>query len=187
MAERACPVWKGYLLVSPIRRFLQNPKKILAPYIKEDMAVLDLGCAMGFFSIPLARMVGPKGKVICVDLQPGMISALQKRAKRTRLAARIESRLCSKNSLELAGLENSIDFALASAVVHEIPDTDGFFSQVHKTLKPGALMLVIEPKGHVNAADFRNSIDTAQKQGFKVLQREQSKHSYTVLMRKQAK
>ena len=73
MAERVCPLWVGYLLASPIRKLLQNPKKILSPYIEEDMKVLDIGCAMGFFSIPLARLIGSNGKVICVDMQKKMI------------------------------------------------------------------------------------------------------------------
>jgi len=75
MAERTCPVWVGYLLASPVRKLFENPKKILGEYIKEGMTVLDLGCAMGFFSIPAARMVGPNGKIICVDVQEKMIFA----------------------------------------------------------------------------------------------------------------
>jgi len=58
MAERICPVWVGYLLASPVRKLFENPKKILGEYIKEGMTVLDLGSAMGFFSIPAARLVG---------------------------------------------------------------------------------------------------------------------------------
>ena len=69
MAKRVCPVWIGYLLASPIRKLFQNPKKILYHYVKEGMMVLDIGCAMGFFSLPLSEMVGSKGKVICVDVQ----------------------------------------------------------------------------------------------------------------------
>ena len=43
MAEHVCPWWIGYLLVSPIRRWLQNPDKILSPYVSEGMTVLELG------------------------------------------------------------------------------------------------------------------------------------------------
>ena len=65
--EHVCPVWVGYLLASPVRKLIQNPKKLLSPYVEEGMTVLDAGCAMGFFSLPMARMVGPNGKVICGD------------------------------------------------------------------------------------------------------------------------
>jgi 2-polyprenyl-3-methyl-5-hydroxy-6-metoxy-1,4-benzoquinol methylase len=58
MAQRVCPIWVGYLLASPVRKLYQNPKKILGAYVREGMKILDIGCAMGFFSLPLAEMTG---------------------------------------------------------------------------------------------------------------------------------
>ena len=52
MAEDVCPVWVAYLLASPLRKLLQNPERILAPCVHEGMTVVDIGCAMGFFSLP---------------------------------------------------------------------------------------------------------------------------------------
>ena len=69
MGNRVCPWWLGYMLASPLRRLLYDPQEILRPYIREGMNVLDLGCGMGFFSLPAARMVGKTGKVVRVDLQ----------------------------------------------------------------------------------------------------------------------
>ena len=58
MAEHhVCPIWVGYLLASPVRKLVwENPDKILKPYVNEAMTVADIGCAMGFFSLPLARI-----------------------------------------------------------------------------------------------------------------------------------
>ncbi|QTA83790.1 SAM-dependent methyltransferase domain-containing protein [Desulfonema limicola] len=64
MSKRVCPIWIGYLLLNPIIKLYQNPEKILSPYVSEGMTVLDMGCAMGYFSLPLARMVGTGGKVM---------------------------------------------------------------------------------------------------------------------------
>ncbi len=63
---KTCPIWVGYLLLNPLRNLYQSPKKILGPFIREGMIVLDFGCAMGFFTLPLARMVEAGGKVIAV-------------------------------------------------------------------------------------------------------------------------
>jgi tRNA A58 N-methylase Trm61 len=83
MAHRVCPWWIGYLLASPLRRwFGQDPAKILSPYVREAMTVLEPGPGMGFFTIPLARLVGPSGRVITVDLQPKMIESLKRRASK---------------------------------------------------------------------------------------------------------
>ena len=122
MAEHVCPVWIGYLLASPLRKLFQNPDKILSPWVREGMTVLDVGCAMGFFTLPLARMVGPSGKVVCIDLQEKMIQALSRRARKADLLDRIDARICPSDSLGLADLNGQIDFTLLMAVVHEVPD-----------------------------------------------------------------
>jgi 2-polyprenyl-3-methyl-5-hydroxy-6-metoxy-1,4-benzoquinol methylase len=47
--NRVCPVELAHSLDNTLRRWLQNPKNILAPYIQEGMTVLDVGCGPGFF------------------------------------------------------------------------------------------------------------------------------------------
>ena len=185
MAERLCPVWVGYLLASPVRKLVQNPKKILAPYVEGSMKVLDIGCAMGFFSLPLAQMVGSSGKVICVDLQEKMIKSLEKRALKRKLSSRIETRICHYNSLGIDDLKDEIDFALAFAVVHEIPDVGAFFSQICETLKPAVRFLVAEPQGHVSEKDFEITVSIAEQSGFKVIDSPQISRSRVVLLERE--
>ncbi len=119
MAHGVCPWWLGYLLASPLRKLIQNPDEILSPYVQEGMTVLDVGSAMGYFSIPMARLVGPAGKVICVDLQEKMIASLKKRVSKAGLTDRVETRVCDNDSLKTENLATSVDFALAFALVHE--------------------------------------------------------------------
>ena len=71
--NRVFPVERAESLDNIIRRWLQNPQKILRPYLKEGMTVLDIGCGPGFISIDMAQMVGESGQVISVDLQEGML------------------------------------------------------------------------------------------------------------------
>ena len=67
MAKHVCPWWLGYLLASPVRRWLgQDAAKILAPYVREGMMVFEPGPGMGFFTLELARLIGPSGKVIAL-------------------------------------------------------------------------------------------------------------------------
>ena len=184
MAKSVCPVWVGYVLASPLRKLFQNPKKILGTYVQEGMKVLDIGCAMGFFSLPLAEMVGSNGKVICVDVQEKMIKSLVKRTQKAGLSNRIETRVCSANSLGIDDLKEEIDFALASAVVHEISDPSNFFSEIHETIKPNGRFLVAEPKGHVSTRDFKTTISIAEKIGFNVIENPQIGRSRAVLLEK---
>lgn len=182
MAERVCPVWLGYLLASPLRKLFHNPHKILGPYVKKDMHVLDIGCAMGFFSLPIARIVGPNGKVTCVDIQKKMLMSLEKRAHKAGLAGRIETRLCYPDSFGLDNLDGRIDFALAFAVVHEVPEAAALFFAIRKTMAPMGRALVAEPKGHVSRKDFDISITLAEQSGLEVVERREVKRCHAVLL-----
>ena len=182
MAKRICPFWVGYLLISPLRTLMQNPQKILSRYIASGTKVLDIGCGMGFFSLPLARMVCPNGKVICVDVQEKMIKSLKKRSKKAGLTDRIETRISHQDSIGLDNLNEEIDFALAFAVIHEVSDTAKFFSEIYKALKPKGTLLVAEPKGHVSEKDFKITTTVAQNHGFKVINHPEIWRSRTILL-----
>ncbi len=184
MAEHVCPVWLGYFLASPFRRLFQNPWKILEPYVQKDMKVLDVGPGMGFFSLPLAQLVGPKGKVIGVDFQEKMLQSLERRARKAGLGDRIETRLCRQDSLNLNGLEGVVDFGLAFAVVHEVPDKERLFSEISRTLKATGRLLVVEPKMHVSRAVFGATVSIAEQNGFRAAATPQVSLSLAVLLSK---
>ncbi|MGE5293659.1 MAG: class I SAM-dependent methyltransferase [Solirubrobacterales bacterium] len=168
MTEHVCPVWAGYFLANRLRRLLQNPYKILSPHVRPGMTVLDVGSAMGFFSLPMAQMVGPGGKVVCVDVQPGMLRVLRRRATEAGLADRVEMHESTENAIGLQGRDASFDFALAFAMLHEVGDPAGFLREIHQLLKPGASFLLVEPIKHVSRADFERTLSLAQAQGFVV-------------------
>ena len=171
MPERVCPWWLGYLLASPLRRLLQDPVKVVAPYVRQGMCVLEPGPGMGFFTLELARLVGPSGKVVAVDVQPRMLSQLKRRAARAGLQERVDARLAAPDSLGIADLDGSIDFTLAFALVHELPAAQPFFVEVAKASKPGAGLLFAEPAGHVKKAGFEVELRAALDAGFELAER----------------
>ncbi|MCG8400346.1 MAG: class I SAM-dependent methyltransferase, partial [Firmicutes bacterium] len=142
MAHDVCPWWMGYFLLNPLRRFINNPGQTLGRHVSPAMNVMDIGCAMGFFSLPLAKLVGKDGKVVCIDLQERMISTLIKRAKKAGLHDRIEARVCTSNSLGIEDIKEKMDFTLAFAVVHEVDDKKRFFAEIYSAMKPGAKLLI---------------------------------------------
>jgi ubiquinone/menaquinone biosynthesis C-methylase UbiE len=167
MAERVCPFWVGYLLLNPLRKLLENPDKILGQFVREGMIVLEPGCGMGYFTLPLARMVGPRGRVIAVEVQVKMLSALERRARKANLLDRIELRQIGAEGLGVEDLFGQVDFAVAIHMVHEVPEQAFFFAEVWKTLKPGGKLLVIEPKGHVSEAKSEQTLTAAENAGFR--------------------
>jgi SAM-dependent methyltransferase len=171
MHGRVCPWWLGYLLASPLRRWLDDPAKLLAPYVRDGMTVLEPGPGMGFFTLELARLVGTSGRVVAPEIQPRMIAGLKRRAARAGLADRVEAPTASANSLGVDDLAGSVDFALAYAVVHEIPDPERFFRETAAALKTGGSLLLAEPSGHVKPAAFDGELALAGLAGLKVAER----------------
>jgi SAM-dependent methyltransferase len=184
MAHRVCPWWIGYFLASPIRRWMMNPEELLKAYVRPGMTVLEPGPGMGFFTLPIAKMVGYKGRVVAVDLQPRMIARLKRRAEKAGVLERIDARISSAGSLGAGDLEGLVDFTLAFAMVHELPDGHPFFTEIAKASKAGASLLVAEPKGHVKKDDFEKDLARAQQAGFTVVDRPMIKRSLAALLRK---
>lgn len=166
MAHGVCPWYVGYLLASPVRRLFENPRRILQPLVRRGMTVLEPRCAMGFFTLPLARLVGPEGRVVCVDLQPKMIERLRRRATKAGLIDRLETSVCTPEDLGVGEWAERVDLALAIYVIHEIWDPAAFLRQVHAALRLGGRLLVLEPRGHVNASQFEATIAAARAVGF---------------------
>jgi ubiquinone/menaquinone biosynthesis C-methylase UbiE len=81
--NHVCPVAIARFLDNRVRRWVQDPRKILSPYIKEGMTVLDIGCGPGFFTVDIARLVGKSGRVIAADLQEGMLRRLKEKIRKT--------------------------------------------------------------------------------------------------------
>ena len=166
MAGRVCPPWIGYFLLNPLRKLVENPDKMLGQFVRDGMVVLEPGCGMGYFTLPLARMVGPEGRVVAVELQGKMLSVLGRRASKAGLSDRIELRQTGAEGLGVEDLSGEVDFAAAIHLVHEIPDQDAFFAQIWKALKPEGKLLVVEPKGHVSLDQFEQTVATAKQTGF---------------------
>lgn len=185
MTTHTCPWWVGWLLVTPLRRLKEDPSKILRPYVREGMLVLEPGPAMGFFTLELARRVGPEGHVVAIDLQPRMLATLRRRAQRAGLAERIETRCCGQDDLGVDDLSGRVDFALLFHMVHEVSDQLGFFRSVHAALKLNGTALFVEPRGHVKAEAFHASVRLAVEQGFEIAEPVQGR-SPRILLRRAA-
>ena len=163
-----CPPWLGYFLASPVRKLWQDPHAILSPFVTAGMTVLEPGPAMGFFTLELARLVGPSGRVVAVDVQARMLEALQRRARKRSLDGRIEMRLATGDGMGIADLGGRVDFALAFAMVHEVKDHARFFAEVAGALKTGGRVLLAEPRGHVSDELFAEFLRLARANGLGV-------------------
>ena len=164
------------------RWFGQDPVKILSPYVSAGMTVLEPGPGMGFFTIPLARLVGASGKVIAIDVQSKMLDELKRRAAKVNLLERIDARVTSADTMGISDLEGKVDFTLAFAMVHEFPDAAHFFREAARASKSQARMLLAEPRGHVDEPQFAAELFAAASAGFSTADRPKIARSVSALL-----
>jgi ubiquinone/menaquinone biosynthesis C-methylase UbiE len=148
------------------------------------MTVLEPGPGMGFFTLPLARMVGPTGRVVAVDIQTKMLDSLKRRAQKAGLLDRMDLRKGAPDQLMVADWKNRIDFVLAFAVVHETPSAEAFFGEVAAALKPGGVVYFAEPAGHVKEYAFGKELDAARMAGLQVVGWPHVRRSQAAVLRK---
>ena len=142
------------------------------------------GPGMGFFTLELARLVGPTGRVVAVDVQQKMLDGLKRRASKAGLFDRIDARLATGQSMGIDDLQSAVDFVLVFAVVHEMSSPGSCFRPCSRAMKNGAALLLAEPRGHVKDADFAAELETAAQFGLGAVAHPEVRRSHAALLRK---
>ena len=179
--QRVCPWWCCFTFDNIFRKVVQDPERIMKPYIERGWTVLDVGPGMGYFTIPLARLVGDTGRVIAADLQQKMLDAIYHRALRAGVQDRIK---LHRSTSDTIGLNESIDFCLAFWMVHEVPNRSRFFSEISSMLKRDGLLLLVEPKLHVSRENFNKTLGIASSVGLSTKDQPKIFLSYSALLKK---
>lgn len=146
--------------------------------------MVDLGCGPGFFTLPLAEMVGENGRVIAVDIQEEMLAKLRARSDKAGLSPRITQHLSSADHLGVS--ETAAAFALAFWVLHEAPDQRAFLKETYDMLRPEGRLLLVEPMGHISKARFAEVIEMVREQGYHLAARPRVGLSHAALFTKPA-
>lgn len=183
-SKHVCSVERAGNLDNIIRRWLQNPQKILRPYIEEGMTALDIGCGPGFFSVYMAQMVGQSGRVIAADLQEGMLQKIRDKIKGTELEERIRLHKCGENKI---GVSEHVDFVLMFYMVHEVPEKKEFFNEIGTILKPNGKALIVEPPFHVSKSAFEKTVRKARDVGFIDVERPKVLFSKAAILKKESR
>jgi len=176
-----CPAEAAGMLDNSFRKLFHNPQKILKPYIKAGMTVLDVGCGPGFFSIEIAKMLNGSGKVISADIQEKMLGKVRKKIKSTSLEQTIE---LHKSDLENIGVVEKVDFVLAFWMVHEVRNQEKFLEELISILKPNGLIFIIEPKIHVTKTEFGKIVDKIKASGLSIVESPKVFLSRTMILSK---
>jgi ubiquinone/menaquinone biosynthesis C-methylase UbiE len=174
-----CPWWLCFTFDNPLRKLFHNPEIILAPYLRPGHRVIDIGSGMGYFTIPIAKLVGTSGHVTAIDIQTEMLSVLISRSRKNRVSDRIKTHLASPESI---GNHEKADFILAFWMVHEVPDKRRLLTEIGNLLKPQGLFLLVEPIVHVPKRLFLRTIQIADELGLIVKENPRIRISHSTVL-----
>jgi len=166
------------MLDNPLRRLVHRPEKILDGLLHPGDQVVDMGCGPGFFTLPMARMVGPRGGVTAIDLQPQMLGRVRRKAEREGIQDRLRFHQCRKDAI---GLRLAADFILVYYMIHETPDPVAFLRESAALLIPGGLLLAVEPRFHVSRRTFESIVSMGREAGMETVDRPSGKGGRAVL------
>jgi ubiquinone/menaquinone biosynthesis C-methylase UbiE len=109
--------------------------------IKTGMTICDMGCGNGFYAVQIAKMVGPSGKVIGVDIQPEMLALLKERAEKNEVTNVIPVLGTLADPKLPAG---KIDLILCVDVYHEFSHPVHMLAAMRQALAPSGLVALVE-------------------------------------------
>ncbi|MHB8862654.1 MAG: class I SAM-dependent methyltransferase [Pirellulaceae bacterium] len=109
--------------------------------VRTGQTILDMGCGNGFYSLPLAKMVGATGRILAVDIQPEMLVMLR---------TRMEQEGIDNVSPILGSVHNprvpaaTVDLILLVDVYHEFSHPEPMLAAMRTALKPQGLLVLVE-------------------------------------------
>ncbi len=109
--------------------------------VEKGTTICDVGCGNGFYSLPLAEMVGPSGMIIGVEIQQEMLDLLAERAEEAGIK-NIRPVLGRLNDPKLE--KASVDLALLVDVYHEFSHPEQMLAGLRRSLKPNGRLVLLE-------------------------------------------
>ena len=129
-------------LDSPKRREMLPTRTVLNKIgLNEGARLADIGCGIGYFSIPAADVIGPQGIVFALDVSKEMIEELDKKIEENDIE-NIRTVITDKYNFKLE--DNSVSYAFICTVLHEIEDGIAFINETKRILALGGKIAVVE-------------------------------------------
>jgi ubiquinone/menaquinone biosynthesis C-methylase UbiE len=127
-------------LESADRARWQQPERVVAALrLRRGMVVADVGAGTGYFSRRFAAAIGPKGRVIALDIEAGMLEELRRRALDAR---NLETRTVAPDDPKLA--PHSVDLIFVCNTGHHLPDRVRYYGKLRRALRPAGRLVLID-------------------------------------------
>ncbi|MBL7184008.1 MAG: methyltransferase domain-containing protein [Anaerolineae bacterium] len=177
-----CPASLAWLVNNPIRRRYTRPV-LDRVGIRPGECVLELGPGPGAFTVEAARRVGTEGRLIAVDIQPRMITQVEKRFREAGLT-NVETHVADAYHLPLE--DESVDRTFLVTVLPEVPDQARALAELRRVLKLGGLLSITEEFFDPDYPFAFETVRRVEAAGFKLDQRFGNFWVYTLNFRRDA-
>lgn len=179
------PAIIGRFLDSDLRRAMQPAAALIQRSgLAAGMHVLEIGCGSGAYTLDAARVVGPHGNVVALDIQANMLRQLQRKLARAVFSAGCNILPILGSAYELPFADNSFDAIYMVTVLQEIPDRQRALIEARRVLAPGGVLAISEwvcdPDYPLRASTIRQG----QQAGFVLDGAPGNFWTYTVRLRK---
>ncbi|MBI1357190.1 MAG: methyltransferase domain-containing protein [Acidobacteria bacterium] len=139
--HRSAEEW-ARILESPDRDPWQKPDEVVAALdLHAGQTAADIGAGSGYFSVRLAKAVGPNGKVYAVDIQQDLIDHLTARAGEAGLT-QMEPVLGTPDDPKLPAA--SVDLIFICDVAHHIENRQAYYAKLGRALRPGGRIAIVD-------------------------------------------
>ena len=158
MSERYTKEWVASLLDGDERFGEADPGQMLSGLgVTAGSTVVDYGCGPGLFTLAAARLVGPRGKVYAVDLEPRMVELVGKRAAETGLG---NVAAVASDGLRAALPDGVADFIICVQIMHyqnTRRDRVAVARDLGRLLKQNGRVMVVQwaPKRGASGVSYR--------------------------------
>ena len=126
----------------PARDAWQKPAEVVALLkLAPGMTVADVGAGTGYFEAALSRAVGPKGRVLALDIEDDMVAYLRARAAREGLANVAPAKVAPDDPMLPAG---GVDRVLIVDTWHHIDAREAYAAKLRAALAPGGFVAVVD-------------------------------------------
>ena len=175
------PAGSASQLLNPMRGLLQPVRpNVELFHLEEGDTALEVGPGPGYFSIEASRVVGASGRVLCLDLQPGMATLLGERLRAARVQ-NVQPLVGDATRLPLAG--GSVDKAFLVAVLGEVPDRPAALAELRRVLRPGGVLAFSETLTDPDYMFQDGLEDLCRAFGFEPIERKGSLLGYSMSFR----
>ncbi len=130
---------------NPLLPIFRNPYKLLKTAgLKPGQKVLEVGCGPGFFTIPVAKIVGKEGIIYAVDVHPLAIKRVQKKIEKEGIE-NVTPVLANASDTGLP--DASIDLAFLFGLRYIAGGLENLILELHRILKPEAILSFEKTRG----------------------------------------